>query len=137
VLDNPYLKNFHFLPQIFGSTVWSFVGMQGVSNYYRPMMTFGYAVCYHVFGPLAYGFHLVNVCLHVGVVLLVFVVGRRIFKSRAAAFLAALLLPFIPSIRKRLPGWLLLPAWNHVLLSAYFLAVSEHGPVPGRNFSMD
>ena len=70
VLDNPYLKSFHFLPQIFGKTVWSFVGMQGVSNYYRPMMTLGYAVCYHLFGPLAYGFHLVNVCLHVGVVLL-------------------------------------------------------------------
>lgn len=96
VLDNPYLKNFHFLPQIFGSTVWSFVGMQGVSNYYRPMMTFGYAVCYHVFGPLAYGFHLVNVCLHVGVVLLVYVVARRMFKSRAAAFLAALLFAIHP-----------------------------------------
>jgi protein O-mannosyl-transferase len=89
VLDNPYLKNFHFLPQVFGTTVWSFVGMQGVSNYYRPMMTLGYALCYHLFGPLAYGFHLVNVCLHVGVVLLVFVVARRLFRDRAIAFVAA------------------------------------------------
>jgi protein O-mannosyl-transferase len=96
VLDNPYLKSFHFLPQVFGTTVWSFVGMQGVSNYYRPMMTFGYAVCYHLFGPLAYGFHLVNVFLHMGVVLLVFVVGRRLFKDRAFAFVAACLFALHP-----------------------------------------
>jgi protein O-mannosyl-transferase len=96
VLDNPYLKSFHFLPQVFGTTVWSFVGMQGVSNYYRPMMTFGYAVCYHLFGPLAYGFHLVNVCLHVGVVLLVFVVARRLLNDRVVAFVAACLFALHP-----------------------------------------
>jgi Tfp pilus assembly protein PilF len=96
VLDNPYLKSFHFLPQVFDTTVWSFVGMQGVSNYYRPMMTFGYAVCYHLFGPLAYGFHLVNVCLHVGVVLLVFGVARRLFNDRAVAFVAACLFALHP-----------------------------------------
>jgi len=96
VLDNPYLKSFHFLPQVFGTTVWSFVGMQGVSNYYRPMMTLGYALCYHLFGPLAYGFHLVNVCLHVGVVLLVFVVARRLFRDRAIAFVAACLFAVHP-----------------------------------------
>jgi len=96
VLDNPYLKSFHFLPQIFGTTVWSFVGMQGVSNYYRPMMTLGYALCYHLFGPLAYGFHLVNIGLHVGVVLLVFVVARRMFQDRAVAFVAAFLFAIHP-----------------------------------------
>ena len=96
VLDNPYLKSFHFLPQVFGTTVWSFVGMQGVSNYYRPLMTLGYALCYHLFGPLAYGFHLVNVCLHVGIVLLVFMVTRRLFKDRAVAFIAASLFAVHP-----------------------------------------
>ena len=96
ILDNPYLKSFHFLPQVFGTTVWSFVGMQGVSNYYRPMMTLGYALCYHLFGPLAYGFHLVNVCLHVGVVVLVFVVARRLFNNRGVAFLAACLFAVHP-----------------------------------------
>jgi protein O-mannosyl-transferase len=96
VLENTYLKSFHFLPQVFGTTVWSFVGMQGVSNYYRPMMTLGYALCYHVFGPLAYGFHLVNVCLNVGVVLLVFAVARRLFRDRAVAFVAACLFAIHP-----------------------------------------
>jgi protein O-mannosyl-transferase len=96
VLDNPYLKSFHFLPQVFGTTVWSFVGMQGVSNYYRPMMTLGYALCYHLFGPLAYGFHLVNVCLHTGVVVLVFLVARRLLKDRTVAFVAACLFAVYP-----------------------------------------
>ncbi|MCL5005055.1 MAG: hypothetical protein M1404_00860 [Acidobacteria bacterium] len=36
VLDNPYLRSFHYLPKVFGTTAWSFVGAQGVSNYYRP-----------------------------------------------------------------------------------------------------
>jgi protein O-mannosyl-transferase len=89
VLDNPYLKSFHYLPKVFGTTVWSFVGAQGVSNYYRPMMTLGYLFCYQVFGPLAYGFHLVNVCLNAGVVCLVFVVARRMFHDRTPAFVAA------------------------------------------------
>jgi protein O-mannosyl-transferase len=96
VLDNPYLKSFHFLPRVFGTTVWSFVGMQGVSNYYRPMMTLGYALCFHLFGPLAYGFHLVNVCLHAGVVLLVFITARRMFHDRALAFIAACLFAIHP-----------------------------------------
>jgi len=96
VLDNPYLKSFQYLPKVFGTTVWSFVGAQGVSNYYRPMMTLGYLFCYQVFGPLAYGFHLVNVCLNAGVVCLVFVVARRMFRDRALAFVAACLFALHP-----------------------------------------
>ncbi|HVA00210.1 MAG TPA: tetratricopeptide repeat protein [Terriglobia bacterium] len=96
VLDNPYLKSFHYLPKVFGTTVWSFVGAQGVSNYYRPMMTLGYLFCYQMFGPLAYGFHLVNISLNAGVVCLVFVVARRMFHDRALAFVAACLFAFHP-----------------------------------------
>jgi protein O-mannosyl-transferase len=96
VLDNPYLKSFHYLPNVLGTTVWSFVGAQGVSNYYRPMMTLGYMICYKLFGPLAYGFHLVNVALNAGVVCLVFVVARRLFDDRALAFVAALLFALHP-----------------------------------------
>lgn len=89
VLDNPYLRSFHYLPKVFGTTVWSFVGAQGVSNYYRPIMTLGYLFCYQVFGPLAYGFHLVNVCLNAGIVCLVFVIARKMFRNRGLAFVAA------------------------------------------------
>ncbi len=96
VLDNPYLRSLRFLPKMFSTNVWSFAGAQGVSNYYRPMMTLGYLVCYQLFGPMAYGFHLVNVLLHVGVTLLVFVVARRLFQQDVAALAAAVLFALLP-----------------------------------------
>jgi len=40
VLDNPQVRSFRYLPQMFTTSVWSFRPGR-VSNYYRPMMTFG------------------------------------------------------------------------------------------------
>jgi tetratricopeptide (TPR) repeat protein len=96
VLDNPYLRSLRFLPGMFSTNVWSFAGAQGVSNYYRPMMTLGYFICYQLFGPVAYGFHLVNLLLHVGVTLLVFQIARRLFGQDTAALIAALLFALHP-----------------------------------------
>ena len=89
VLNNPYIQNFRHLREIFTTTVWSYVGAQGVTNYYRPMMTFGYLLCYQMFGPLAYGFHLANLVFHAGVVCLLFLVTLRMFGSRLIAFVGA------------------------------------------------
>lgn len=89
VLNNPYIQNFHHLGEIFTTTVWSYVGAQGVTNYYRPMMLFGYLLCYQLFGPLAYPFHLVSLLFHVLVVLLVFRVAVEMLRDRTAAFVAA------------------------------------------------
>ncbi len=89
LVENPYVRSFHHLREIFGTTVWSFQGAQGITNYYRPLMTFGYLLCYLLFGPLPYGFHLANVLLHGAVVLVLFGVTRRLFANRGAAFVAA------------------------------------------------
>jgi tetratricopeptide (TPR) repeat protein len=89
VLNNPYIQNFHHLGEIFTTTVWSYIGAQGVTNYYRPMMLFGYLLCYQLFGPLAYSFHLVSLVFHTLVVLLVFRVAVEMFRDRLAAFVAA------------------------------------------------
>ena len=96
VLNNPYIQSFDHLREIFTTTVWSYIGAQGVTNYFRPLMTFGYLLCYQVFGPLAYGFHLANVLLHVGVVGVLFLLTARIFGSRLLAFVAALLFALHP-----------------------------------------
>src|SRR5579863_2524226 len=48
VVANPYAHSFRYLRRIFTTTVWSFQGAQGVSNYYRPMMTFGYLLTYQI-----------------------------------------------------------------------------------------
>jgi protein O-mannosyl-transferase len=88
ILENPYIHSFRYLGRIFGSTVWSFEGAQGVSNYYRPLMTFAYLIDYKLFGRLPFGFHLTNVVLHAAVVLLVFAVTESLFEDRLVSFIA-------------------------------------------------
>ena len=89
VVSNPYLRSFSHLREIFATNVWSYVGAQGATNYYRPLMTFGYLLCYQFLGPLPYGFHLANVVLNAGVVCLVFLVSERVFRDRTLGFVAA------------------------------------------------
>jgi tetratricopeptide (TPR) repeat protein len=89
VVNNPYLQNFHHLKEIFTTPVWSFLGGDYVHNYYRPMMSFGYLLCYQFLGPRALAFHLVNLLLNVLVVLVLFLVTRRMFNDRLVGFVAA------------------------------------------------
>jgi Tfp pilus assembly protein PilF len=88
VLKNPYVLSLHHLGEIFTTSVWTFRGVHSVTNYYRPMMTLGYLVCYRLFGLRAYGFHLVSLLLHALVVYLVFVLTERITGDRVWAFVA-------------------------------------------------
>lgn len=96
ITNNPYLRNFQHLHEIFTTTVWSYMGAQGVTNYYRPLMTLGYAACYWLFGPMAYGFHLVSLILHVIAVLLVFAVAERVTRDRVWALAAGTLFAVHP-----------------------------------------
>jgi len=97
VLRNPYIRNFHHLREILTSSVWSFMGdFRGSSNYYRPVMSLGYLFCYQLFGPNALGFHLASLLANVGVVLLVFLVTLRMFRSPAVALLAACIFALHP-----------------------------------------
>jgi tetratricopeptide (TPR) repeat protein len=89
VLNNPYIQGFRHLREIFTTTVWSYIGAQGVTNYYRPLMTFGYLLCHQFFGPLAYGFHLASVLLHAATVGVLFLITLRLYGDRRVAFVAA------------------------------------------------
>jgi protein O-mannosyl-transferase len=88
ILENPYVHSFRYLGKIFGNTVWTFEGAQGVTNYYRPLMTFAYLIAYKIFGPLPFGFHLVNLVLHVAIVLLLFVLTEQLFHDRLLSLIA-------------------------------------------------
>ncbi len=96
ILENPYIRSFDHLKEIFSTTVWSYIGDMGSSNYYRPMMTFGYLICYQWFGPLAYGFHLTSLLLHAATVCILFFVSVELFEDRALAWLAAALFALHP-----------------------------------------
>jgi tetratricopeptide (TPR) repeat protein len=96
ILQNPYIRSWRFLPEIFGTTVWSFVGQAGITNYYRPLMTLSYLLLWKAFGPIPMGFHLFSLALHASVVVVMFFVGIRIFRNRWVAWLGALLFALHP-----------------------------------------
>lgn len=97
VLVNPYIRDFHRVRQIFTTSVWSFMGdFRGSSNYYRPIMSLGYFLCHELFGFHPLGFHLANLLANLGVVLLVFLVTLKMFRSAPVAMVAACLFALHP-----------------------------------------
>ena len=96
IIDNPYVHSFGHLRETLTTSVWSFAGVHGVTNYYRPIMTIGFLLCYQVFGPLAYGFHLTSLLLHAAVVTMLFLFAQRLFRDRGAAFGTASLFALHP-----------------------------------------
>ena len=90
IVENPYVHSFRHLREIFATTVWSFQGAQGVTNYYRPLMSFGYLLCYQIAGAVPFSFHLANILLNIVVVLLVFSVVRRLSGERVGLVAAGL-----------------------------------------------
>ena len=96
LVKNPYVRSFQYLKEIFTTNVWSFRSAHDVTNYYRPIMTLGFLVCYKLFGLRPYGFHLVNLLLHVLIVCLVFVLAKRVTGDRVWAFVAGALFALHP-----------------------------------------
>src|ERR1700733_8498800 len=82
ILDNPYVHNFHHLRQLFTSTLWANLGPQQSAPYYRPVATGGFLLCYHLFGPSAWGFHLVSLLLHAAVVAVLFLFAKQLLADR-------------------------------------------------------
>ena len=118
VVNNPYLQNFHHLKEIFTTPVWSFVGGDYAHNYYRPLMSFGYLLCRQFLGPKPLAFHLVNLVLNLLVVLLLFLVTRRMFNDRALAFVAAGLFALHP-IHSESVAWI--AAVTDIELALFYL----------------
>ena len=105
ILQNPYVKSWHFLPEIFTTTVWSFVGQAGTTNYYRPLMTLSFLLLWKTFGPIPFGFHLFNIAMHAAVVVMVFYAGMRIFADRRVAWCGAALFAVHP-IHTEVVNWI-------------------------------
>ncbi|MGB7848337.1 MAG: tetratricopeptide repeat protein [Candidatus Acidiferrum sp.] len=96
ILQNPYIKSWEYLPAIFRTTVWSFIGSAGETNYYRPLMTLTYLALWKAFGNLPLGFHLFNLLVNALVVTCVYYAGRELFKDQWAAVVAAALFAVHP-----------------------------------------
>lgn len=93
ILGNEWIRNVRHIPEIFSKGAWSFSEEHVISNYYRPMMHVINAATYHIFGPQAWAFHLVNIILHSGVCFLIFLLGSKIFDRPHTRGTAAYLSP--------------------------------------------
>jgi Tfp pilus assembly protein PilF len=118
VVSNPYAHSFKYLRQIFTTSVWSFQGAQGVSNYYRPIMTFGYLLAYQIAGLVPFSFHLANILLNAIVVWLAFLIVRR-FAGERVALVAAGLFALHP-IHTEAVAWI--AAVTDLELAVFYLA---------------
>ena len=91
VVNNPWIRDFRYLPTIFSTEVWGFKGV-GVSNYYRPLIHVAYMIAYHLFGLSTVGFHAINVLVHAGVSVLVFLITFKLLARTGSAT------PFLPAV---------------------------------------
>ncbi|MFZ0962451.1 MAG: hypothetical protein WAO35_16255, partial [Terriglobia bacterium] len=129
IIDNPYVHSFGHLREALATTVWSFKDVHGLTNYYRPVMTLGFLLCYQLFGPLAYGFHLASLLLHAAVVTILFLFAERLFRQRGAALGAAGLFALHP-IHIESVAWIsavtdLEVTFFYVLTFWFFLGVGD------------
>jgi len=97
VVQNPWIREIRFIPEIFSTNVWAFQGIS--TNYYRPLMHISFMLSYVLFGLAPWGFHFVNVILHAGVTLLVFLISSRFFQaSNPSASRISPMLPFMAAV---------------------------------------
>jgi len=105
VEQSPYVHSFKYVDKILTTTVWSFQGLEGKTNYYRPLMTLGFLVCNKVFQSFPYGFHVVNVLLNCVVVWLVFLACSTLLLDETVALVAAAIFALHP-IHTEVVAWI-------------------------------
>ena len=116
---NPYVHHVQYVGKILTTTVWSFQGSEGQTNYYRPLMTLGYLVCNELFQSLPYGFHLINILLNCVVVWLAFAVCSMLFGDETIALCAAAIFALHP-IHTEVVAWV--AAITELELAVFYLA---------------
>lgn len=83
ILLNPWIRSWSFIPKIFHSSVWEFMGTRTVTDYYRPMMHLVNMLLYHVFGFQPAAYHLTMVLLHAANTMMVVLLARRLMEWSA------------------------------------------------------
>jgi protein O-mannosyl-transferase len=84
VLENLWIRDIRYIPEIFSTNFWGFE-KDLISNYYRPLISILLMLNYHIFGLEPLGFHLLNVLLHSGVSVLVFLVTMILLRNSRAS----------------------------------------------------
>jgi len=99
IVNNTFIRSLRNLPQAFTSSVWTFGSSDVVftaAPYYRPLFNVLFTINYALFGESAWGWHLVNLLIHAAVVLLCFLLLRRLSGQEWLAAAAASLFAVHP-----------------------------------------
>lgn len=89
VKDNVHITNFSYLPKLFTEDIGSGSGIP--TFFYRPLQMFTYMLDYALWGLNVFGYHLVNIMLHILVSLCIYWLSVTFFEDQGVAFLAGLL----------------------------------------------
>jgi len=81
IQNSPILHSLNTIPGIF---------TQIMEQIYRPLTYSTFVVIYEIFGSTPFFFHLLNVCMHLGVSILVFYILKRFFSEKISLLLALL-----------------------------------------------
>jgi len=88
VLENPWITNIKYIPDMFSKSVHGFQQNDPGLNYYRPVMHLLYLLNNYIFGLKPWGFHLTNIMFHAGVSVLIFIILFNILRQRSIAIIS-------------------------------------------------
>lgn len=80
IVGNPYIQQDRYFVKAITSDVWAFKGERGRawSNYWRPIFVSWMALNYRLFGLNVIGWHVLNILAHCAVVVMAYLVLRRL-----------------------------------------------------------
>ncbi|MFN4228155.1 MAG: hypothetical protein ACK4F0_08485, partial [Candidatus Ratteibacteria bacterium] len=89
VIHNTFIKNFKFFKKYFTTNLFEGCGEKGVL-FYRPIQTLSYSLIYKLFRLNPVGYHLLNIFLHSGCAILIYLLLKKIYQEKIS-FLVSLL----------------------------------------------
>ena len=91
IVNNPFVHSFSWenVKNWFTQNILAGVGQS--SNYYRPFLSFTFALNYVTSGTAPLGYHLVSNGLHIANAIIIFLILFRVFRSRFIAFWTSLI----------------------------------------------
>jgi tetratricopeptide (TPR) repeat protein len=98
VVRNEEIRSLDNIPKMFSSPLWSFAQKTDMQSnrYYRPVQTLLFAVVYQFNGLAPFGYHVLNILLHFGSTIMVYLLCVELGSSRSEALLAGVLFAVHP-----------------------------------------
>ena len=127
ILRNPSITSFEKLPEYFISK--ETYSMEGTVDIYRPLRNVSYLIDYLLFGLNPFGFHFVNVILHVQNIILLACLVRVMTGSNFMAMVSSALFAFHP-VQTEAVSWI---KGRDDLLATFFYLTSLTLYIKGRD----